>query len=52
VPVLRRLGYRTQTEIEQERYALKLLRGDFKEVASPDTNIAPDHEDVLRAVRK
>jgi hypothetical protein len=29
VPVLRRLGYRTQTEIEQERYALKALRGDF-----------------------
>jgi hypothetical protein len=50
VPVLRRLGFRTQTEIEQERYALKLLRGDFKEVANPDTNIRPLHGDVLRAV--
>ncbi len=29
VPVFRRLGFRTQTEIEQERYALKVLRGDF-----------------------
>jgi len=29
--VVRRLGVRTQTEIEYERYALKLLRGDFTE---------------------
>ena len=31
--VVRRLGVRTQTEIEYERYALKLLRGDFTETA-------------------
>lgn len=30
VPVLRRLGVRTRGEIEQERYALKILRGDFQ----------------------
>jgi hypothetical protein len=30
VPVLRRLGVRTRSEIEQERYALKILRGDFE----------------------
>jgi len=30
VPVLRRLGFRTPAEIEQERYALKALRGDFQ----------------------
>lgn len=29
IPILRRLGFRTQTEIEEERYALKTLRGDF-----------------------
>ncbi len=29
VPLFRRLGVRTQTEIEKERYALKALRGDF-----------------------
>jgi hypothetical protein len=29
LPILRRAGVRTQTEIEYERYALKLLRGDF-----------------------
>lgn len=32
IPVLRRLGFRTQTEIEEERYALKAIRGDFKGV--------------------
>jgi hypothetical protein len=29
VPVMRRLGFRTAAEIDQERYALKALRGDF-----------------------
>jgi hypothetical protein len=29
VPILRNLGFRTQVEIERERYALKALRGDF-----------------------
>src|SRR5207248_4852197 len=32
IPVLRRLGVRTQAEIDQERYALKALRGDFRGV--------------------
>lgn len=30
VPVFRRLGVRTTREIERERYALKVLRGDFE----------------------
>lgn len=30
VPVFRRLGFRTQTEIDEEKYALKALRGDFR----------------------
>jgi hypothetical protein len=30
VPALRRLGVRTMTEIDEERMALKTLRGDFK----------------------
>ena len=29
VPLLRRIGVRTQTEIDYERYTLKALRGDF-----------------------
>lgn len=32
LPLMRRLGMRTQTEIERERYALKALRGDFDHV--------------------
>jgi hypothetical protein len=32
LPVLRRLGIRTSTEIDYERYALKALRGDFRNV--------------------
>jgi hypothetical protein len=32
VPVLRRLGFRTAREIEQERYALRALRGDFNRI--------------------
>jgi hypothetical protein len=33
VPVFRRLGVRTQTEIAAEQYALKALRGDFQGLA-------------------
>lgn len=33
IPILRRLGFRTSYEIEQERMALKALRGDFDSVA-------------------
>jgi hypothetical protein len=29
LPILRRLGFRTEREIDTERYALKALRGDF-----------------------
>lgn len=30
LPLFRRLGIRTQREIDEERYALKALRGDFE----------------------
>jgi hypothetical protein len=36
IPILRRLGFRTAYEIEQERQALKLIRGDYLKVASGD----------------
>lgn len=32
VPILRRLGFRTEHEIETERHALKVLRGDYTNV--------------------
>ena len=44
LPLLRRLGLRTQFEIEQERYALKALRGDFQQVN--------DGEDVAARAEK
>jgi hypothetical protein len=34
VPILRRLGFRTSYEIEEERQALKAVRGDYSSVAS------------------
>jgi hypothetical protein len=34
VPILRRLGFRTAYEIDEERQALKALRGDFSSVTS------------------
>jgi hypothetical protein len=47
VPVLRRFGFRTVYEIEQERQALKALRGDYAGVA-----VAQDKADAaLNAAR-
>jgi hypothetical protein len=44
LPVFRRMGVRTQYEIEQERYALKTLRGDFK-------HVEPGHDGATRALQ-
>jgi hypothetical protein len=38
VPILRRLGVRTQNEIDAEKYALKALRGDFRNVSGGPGN--------------
>lgn len=35
VPLFRRLGVRTREEIDREKYALKVLRGDFEQPAAP-----------------
>ena len=50
--VLRRLGVRTRREIDEERYALKALRGDFSGLP-PDAprNRATRVDAVLDAVR-
>jgi hypothetical protein len=32
VPLLRKLGIRTRSEIDREKFALKFLRGDFRDV--------------------
>ena len=50
VPILRRLGVRTQSEIERERCALKAIRGDFTDVAAAATS-GRDAQPVERALR-
>jgi hypothetical protein len=47
IPILRRLGFRTAHEIEQERQALKLLRGDYRAVADGGA----DAEALMQAVK-
>jgi len=43
VPVLRRFGFRTSYEIDEERYALKALRGDFANLDRPTVAEAEIH---------
>jgi hypothetical protein len=38
LPLFRRMGIRTASEIDYERYALKALRGDFEHVAAEDSS--------------
>lgn len=50
LPIMRRFGVRTASEIDHERYALKALRGDFQEIQPANAGIAPvASADALRA---
>lgn len=49
LPVFRRMGVRTQTEIDEERAALKALRGDFRDVGG--SNPRERAADALAAAR-
>jgi hypothetical protein len=51
VPVLRRFGVRTSAEIEEERYALKLLRGDFSGLPAGES-VNERASGVLNAVER
>ena len=51
LPVFRRWGVRTAAEIDEERYALKLLRGDFQNLPSGSTNEQAVRQ-IATAVRK
>jgi len=51
VSLFRRLGIRTSTEIDHERYALKALRGDFEDTAMPQANDGRIVSRTLAAVR-
>lgn len=50
VPLLRRLGVRTQREIDAEKYALRLLRGDFDNTANATEKALKALEPELRPV--
>jgi hypothetical protein len=50
LPLFRRLGVRTSFEIEEERRALKALRGDFRDVTDGDPEHAADR--ALEASRR
>lgn len=47
LPILRRLGFRTADEINEERLALKALRGDFDLIAEAGDKLAA----IWKAVR-
>jgi hypothetical protein len=49
LPLFRKMGVRTQTEIERERYALKALRGDFSQITAIDEN---SNGEVLRVSQR
>lgn len=50
VPVFRRMGIRTPNEIQQERHALKALRGDYRNVIRiTETRNEADDPQILEA---
>lgn len=51
LPIFRRLGIRTQGEIEEERFALKAIRGDFQGIRPGSGNGQHLAEQSLRAAR-
>jgi len=52
VPLFRKLGVRTRSEIDREKYALKILRGDFHGFAPQEMKPLPDQvNDLVTAVR-
>jgi len=53
VPLFRRLGFRTASEIDHERYALKALRGDFRQTTEQADNLCPTNpRQALEAARR
>lgn len=52
VPLLRRFGVRTRLEIEQERYALKVLRGDFDGIEHTPESPLRQPQQLTEALRR
>jgi hypothetical protein len=51
VSLFRRLGIRTSKEIACERYALKALRGDFKDLSTSNDGDWKTIDKILQAIR-
>lgn len=49
IPLFRRMGFRSRKEIDREKFAMKALRGDFRDVQSDDESERV--EKAFRAVR-
>jgi hypothetical protein len=52
VPLFRRLGFRTQSEIDYERYALKALRGDFRNLPASDIGDGTSAKQAVETMRR
>jgi hypothetical protein len=52
LPIFRRLGFRTQPEIDYERYALKSLRGDFRNLPASGGGNGASAKQVVEAMRR
>lgn len=50
VPIWRRLGVRTRSEIDCEKFAIKAMRGDFENIAPSKEQTRPRAAEVLEAV--
>lgn len=49
IPILRRLGIRTASEIDTERYSLKVIRGDFDNL--PEKKAELGQRDIVRVLK-
>ena len=47
IPILRRAGVRTRSEIDREKFALKALRGDFENIREEGNPMARAHDAML-----
>lgn len=47
--LIRRMGVRTQREIDEERFALKALRGDFREIKFEEGDCVSKAQQALQA---
>jgi len=52
LPLFRRLGFRTAAEIDYERYALKAVRGDFKNLPTSKKAAPAAAEKIVTAMRR